>query len=319
MAKAISAGRLVDLALAYSLGEGTRPAATCKFKLDECSGTRRDFILGYSNALAASTACRVADRWFPPHLFFILYLWGGRLRFPAPSFPSLLWPACWIDTPDRSSSSVSSAVQDAWDVYWDELGVVPPDVVLALRDAVSRSSVDDVWSIRSKNMEAGLCRAYCRAGGPTAAGSPAFPGRGLLRIRSRCLGGRSCRMSWASQGDEIDVHCAQYSVHSSLSPVVLFRGRLKSVADVLKGIRSKGSTLSRWDALWWVIGVLCVGMVLVVPISSLTPWDNWIPPDLHGFFWWVFDSLELLIGFLKQVVVSCRDVGVRKWTNWLRF
>ena len=54
------------------------------------------------------------------------------------------------------------------------------------------------------------------------------------------------------------------------------------------------------------------------PISSLHPWDNWIPPDLHGFYKWVFDSLEVLNGFLKQVVVSRRNVGVRKWTRWLR-
>ena len=40
------------------------------------------------------------------------------------------------------------------------------------------------------------------------------------------------------------MHCAQYFVHSSLSPVLLFRGRLKSVADVLKCIRSKGFTQS---------------------------------------------------------------------------
>ena len=32
----------------------------------------------------------------------------------------------------------------------------------------------------------------------------------------------------------------------------------------------------------------------------------------------MFDSLELLNGFLKQVVVSRRDVGIRKWTRWLR-
>ena len=54
------------------------------------------------------------------------------------------------------------------------------------------------------------------------------------------------------------------------------------------------------------------------PISSLHPWDNWIPPDLHGFYKWVFDSLEVLNGFLKQVVVSRRDLGIRKWVNWLR-
>ena len=63
--------------------------------------------------------------------------------------------------------------------------------------------------------------------------------RGLPRIRSRRLGGRAvggsgfCRFCRVSQGDDVDVHCAQYFVNSSLAPVVLFRGRLKSVADVL--------------------------------------------------------------------------------------
>ena len=54
------------------------------------------------------------------------------------------------------------------------------------------------------------------------------------------------------------------------------------------------------------------------PISSLGPWNRWIPPDLHGFYRWVFDSLEVLNGFVKRVVVKRRDVGVRKWPNWLR-
>ena len=123
------------------------------------------------------------------------------------------------------------------------LGVVPDDVVLALRDAVSRSAVDDFWSIWSSNAEAGLFRAYALAGGPIAAGSSAFLGRGLLRIRSRRLGGRavggtaSSRLYHVCQNDEVDKHCAQYFVNSSLSPVLLFRRRLKSVADVLKGIR----------------------------------------------------------------------------------
>ena len=72
----------------------------------------------------------------------------------------------------------------------DELGVVPPEVD-ALRGALSWSSVDDFWAIRSKNAEAGLFRAYCWAGGPTAAGSATFLGRGRLRTRSRCLGGRA--------------------------------------------------------------------------------------------------------------------------------
>ena len=194
--------------------------------------------------------------------------WSAKVSCPIVSQP--LWPACWIDTLERSSSSFSRAVQDAWDAYKDELGVVPPEVVLALRDAVSRSSVDDFWSTWSKIAEAGLFRAYCRAGGPTAAGSPAFLGRGLLRIRSRCLGGRavggrgSSRLFWASQGDEVDVHCSHYFVNSSLAPVVLFRRRLKSVAMCLRRYGPCG------------------------PISSLDPWDWWIPPDLHGFYRCIF-------------------------------
>ena len=49
----------------------------------------------------------------------------------------------WLDTPDRSSSSSYRVVQDVWEVYRDVLGVVPEQVVLALRDAASRTSVDD--------------------------------------------------------------------------------------------------------------------------------------------------------------------------------
>ena len=234
-----------------------------------------------------------------------------------------IWPACWLDTPDRSSSSSTRIVQDVWDVYRNELGVVPNDVVLALRDAVTRSTVDDFWSIWSSNAEAGLFRAFSLAGGPTTAGSSDFLGRGQLRIRSRRLGGRavggtgSSSLHRACQGDEVDKHCAQFFISSSLSPVLLFRKRLKSVAHVLKGIRNKGFTQSRWDALLMRWGAVCrhgPGG----PISSLHPWDDWIPPDIHGFYKWVFDSLEVLNGFLGQVVVSRRDVGVRKWTRWLR-
>ena len=36
------------------------------------------------------------------------------------------------------------------------LGLFLLEVVIALRDAVSRSSADDFWSIWSKNAEAGL-------------------------------------------------------------------------------------------------------------------------------------------------------------------
>ena len=56
--------------------------------------------------------------------------------------------------------------------YRDVLGAVSEEVVLALRDAVSRSSVDDFWSIWSRSAEEGLFRAYSLSGGPTVAVLP---------------------------------------------------------------------------------------------------------------------------------------------------
>ena len=170
------------------------------------------------------------------------------------------------------------------------LGTVPGDVVLALRDAVSRSAVDDFWSIWSKSAEAGfLFRAYALAGGPTAAGSSAFLGRGRLRIRSRRLGGRasggtrSSRLYRVCQNDEVDKHCGQHFVNSSLSPVLLFRRRLKSVADVLQGIRNKGFTQSRWNALLEFWDAVCRHGACG-PLTSLHHWDSGVLPDLQGFY-----------------------------------
>ena len=177
-----------------------------------------------------------------------------------------------------------------------------------------------VWS---RSAEFGLFRAYSKAGGPTHAGGSAFLGRGLSRFHSRRLGGRavggsgSGRLYRVSHGDQVDVQCAQYFVNSPLAPVVLFRRRLKSVADVLKGIRDKGFISSRWNALLRYWEAVCRHGPCG-PISSLEPWDWWIPPDVHGFLRWVFDSLELLNDFLQQVVVSRRDIGIRKWVHWLR-
>ena len=169
---------IVDLALAHSLGAGLAPDNTCTFNREDGSGSRMDFFIGCPGALAASHACYVTDRWFTPHFTllarFRIGAWMADVACPVACQP--LWPACWLDTPDRSSSSWSRIVQDVWDVYRDVLGVVPDEVVCALRDAASRSAVDDFWSIWSKNAEAGLLHAYTLAGGPIAAGNSAFLG-----------------------------------------------------------------------------------------------------------------------------------------------
>ena len=325
LAKGMSAGRYVDLALAHSLGAGSMPGITCTFNRDDGSGSRRDFLVGCSNTLAASVECGVTDRWFPPHFSvlarFRFDAWTAEVACPVTCQP--LWPACWLDTPDRSSSSSSRSVQDVWGIYRDVLGIVPDEVVRALRDAASRSSVDDFWSIWSKGAEDGLLRAYTLAGGPVSADCSSYLGRGFLRIRRRRLGGTavggmgSSRLYRVSRGDEVDCHCSQFFVHSSLSPVLLFRRRLKSVADVLKGIRNKGFSQSRWDALVRYWGAVCRHGPCG-PIVSLHPWENWIPPDLHGFYRWIFDSLDELNRFLRQAVIARRDEGIRRWKRWLR-
>ena len=174
LAKGIFASRYVDLALAYSQGAGLAPDVTCRFSREEGTGSRRDFFVGCLGALAASQACFVTDRWFTLHFSvlarFHIGAWMADVACPVACQP--IWPACWLDTPDRSSSSSTP-------VWFRKSGVVPEDVVLALRDAVSRSSVDDFWPIWSCNAEAGLFQAYSLAGCPTAAGSSAFLGRGL--------------------------------------------------------------------------------------------------------------------------------------------
>ena len=326
LSEGLSAGWFVDLALAYSRGSLSLlmlPVVSAGRMAQVRGGIS---FLGCPDALAASDACFVTDRWFTPHFSVIVRFrisaWMADVACPIACQP-FGQRAGWILLIGLLRRPLVFIVQDVWDVYSDVLGVVPDDVVLALGDAVSRSAVDDFWSIWSKNAEAGLFRAYALAGGPTAAGSSAFLGRGLLRIRSKRLGGRAVggrgfrKLYRVSHGDDVDKHCAQYFVNSSLAPVLLFLGLLKSVADVLKGIRSKGFTQSRWDASLGFWDAVCRHGPCG-PLSSLHPWDSGIPPDLHGFYRWVFASLEVLNSSFKLVVVSRRDLGIRKWVSWLR-
>ena len=106
-----------------------------------------------------------------------------------------------------------------------------------------------------------------------------FLGRGLLRVRSRRLGGRTVGRSGASrlkrvnQGDDVDAECASFFVNSSRSPVLLFRRRLESVADVLKGIKQHGFTQTGWDALQGCWSAVCRHGPCG-PIYSLDPLDG---------------------------------------------
>ena len=68
LSKGISAGRFVDMALAYSREAGLTLDATCRFSREEGAGSRRDFFVRCPNALAASDA-------------FLLLIGGSPLIF----------------------------------------------------------------------------------------------------------------------------------------------------------------------------------------------------------------------------------------------
>ena len=57
-----------------------------------------------------------------------------------------------------------------------------------------------------------------------------------------------------------------------------------------------------------------MGCSLEILGCCMSLWSVWS----YFLFKWVFDSLEVLNGFLKLVVVCRRDVGIRKWTGRLR-
>ena len=107
-------------------------------------------------ALAASTASWVTGRWFTPHISRVPEFDIRQLatEVSCPRAPEPVWPACWIDIADRSASSSSKVVQDIRDIYNEELGVVLPGIILALKAAFEANSVDDFWEIWSAGGEA---------------------------------------------------------------------------------------------------------------------------------------------------------------------
>ena len=226
----------------FAFGRGVPPSSTCQFQLDEDKGSRRDFLLACPIALAAATACYVSpDRWFTPHFSvsaeFSLSAWDATVERARTHSP--LWPACWLQVPDRSRSSGSPEVRDIWDVYIREVGFVP----LAVREQLVRlcnsPDVDSSWLLWSREAEASLARAYLSAGGPSLLGPSSYVGRGSLSLSvySMRLGGQCHdRIYHGDRSDEFDVTHFGFFFNSSLAPVLRFRRSFVSVCNVLKGI-----------------------------------------------------------------------------------
>ena len=106
------------------------------------------------------------------------------------------------------------------------------------------------------------------------------------------------------------------SVLCELALVLLIRRRIKSVPDVLKGIRKNGFFQGRRGALYGSCDAVC-RQGSCEPFSVLGTVGSLDPPVLHGFHKWVSDALEVLNGSARQVVTSRLDAGLRCWASWL--
>ena len=114
---------------------------TSKFELDECAGSRRDFEVACPNSLGASTAFQVKDRWFTPHVLIFIFV-SGLSRFLFLESLSLLGLLVGLMLLIGLHSLLPRWFQDAWDILWEELGTVLPDLIFALRAPYLANSVD---------------------------------------------------------------------------------------------------------------------------------------------------------------------------------
>ena len=73
----------------------------------------------------------------------------------------------------------------------------------------------------------------------------------------------------------------------------------------------------RWQALMLRWAAVCT-QGPAGPVISFDPWRDWLPPDLHGFYAWVFDTVKVLDDFISQVASARREAAILSWTRWLR-
>ena len=112
--------RFFILLFAHPVGAGKDPDATCTFKLDECAGSRRDFVWLLAPMLwlrRLPVGRRKGGSRLNPLSLLILVFVSGLQEVSCLRVTQPVWPACWVDTPDRSSSFTSKVAQDIWDIY----------------------------------------------------------------------------------------------------------------------------------------------------------------------------------------------------------
>ena len=88
----------------------------------------------------------------------------------------------------------------------------------------------------------------------------------VRRIGGRALG----RLYRPKRADDVDVATFESFINSSLAPVILFRRRLQSVENVLKGIMNHGFSTASWQALMLRWAAVC-RQGPVGPVTTLEP------------------------------------------------
>ena len=252
----------------FVLPDPKQADVACKFLLDECAGSRRDFVVACPNALLRLllVGLRIGGSLLISLLLlnFVSTVGQRRCLVLLPRCPFGQFAGCIFLIGLRF-------LLHGWfrmDIYREELGTVAPDQILAPQSAFDSSCVDEF------------------------------------------LRGLECCFCWqrftSDQG---------WFVNSSLALVLLRRRRIK--LPMFSGCsRQNGFSQARWDALlgrWKTVSE----QGPYGPLRSLEPWVHGIPPDLHGLFKWVVDAPSLLDDFVRQVVVSRGDPGLRGWANWL--
>ena len=216
LAKGISSGKFVDLTLADSFESGRKPDATCKFKIDECAG--------------------FCERWSTPHLSilaaFCISRWNAEVSCPVATQPVcqialhlLHLGLCWV-LGIFIGRGLGWCLQSLFLLF----GLSMRGLIWMDSGAGAR-----VLRVDSSGLFAG---AVVRL---PEGRMHSLVGMLCVSVVVLVVGPQEVAAVLVRAGDEVVAASAQFFVNSSLAPVLLFRRRTKSVADVLEGTKQLGS------------------------------------------------------------------------------
>ena len=217
---------------------------------------------------------------------FSITAWDATVEMARVHSP--IWPACWVQCPDRSRRSSLEAC--AYDV-------------------------DASWQIWSKEAEASLVRANHTASGPALTGP-----RSCTAIYPSALGGWGVGVRNESTAliMPMSLMLQLWVLHQLVAcPRLRFRRRFKSDCNVVKGITTHGFAGASMSALWYRWAAV-TKMGPSGPITSFEPWTRWIPQTSMGFTSVSWTLFSIRNEFLFKVVHCGQNTSLPCWSNWIR-